>query len=203
MKNVSVALNVLLLGAVGYLYYYNFSGKSSGKSDSKKGSDNYSKDSACKRAHIAYVDLDSLNEHTTYIKMKRQELEAEQKRIENDWQSGYKNLEAKKNTFVKNNPSPTPDQINQIQSSLMQEQQQIDNTKQTLSQKLSEKSYAFMDDIQKSLKEFLTEYNKEKKYMYILTTGTGLDYLVYKDPALNITSDVIKGMNAKMKATPQ
>ena len=58
-----------------------------------------------------------------------------------------------------------------------------------------------MDDIQKKLKEFLTDYNKEKKYMYILTTGTGLDYMVYKDSTLNITKDVIKGMNEKMKAT--
>ena len=57
-----------------------------------------------------------------------------------------------------------------------------------------------MDDIQKKLKEFLADYNKDKKYMYIFTTGTGLDYMVYKDSALNITSDVIKGMNIKLKA---
>jgi hypothetical protein len=36
--------------------------------------------------------------------------------------------------------------------------------------------------------------------MYIITTGTGLDYMVYKDSTLNITNDVIKGMNEKMKA---
>ena len=36
--------------------------------------------------------------------------------------------------------------------------------------------------------------------MYIFTTGTGLDYMVFKDSTLNITSDVINGMNAKMKA---
>ena len=56
-----------------------------------------------------------------------------------------------------------------------------------------------MDDIQKKLKEFLTDYNKDKKYMYILTTGTGLDYMVYKDSSLNITNDVIRGMNEKMR----
>ena len=55
-----------------------------------------------------------------------------------------------------------------------------------------------MDEIQKNLKEFLTDYNKEKGYSYILTTGTGLDYLVYKDSAYNITADVIDGMNQKL-----
>ena len=42
--------------------------------------------------------------------------------------------------------------------------------------------------------------NKDKKFMYIFTTGTGLDYMVYKDTTLNVTNDVINGMNAKMKS---
>lgn len=56
-----------------------------------------------------------------------------------------------------------------------------------------------MDDIQKKLKDFLIDYNKEKKYLYILTTGTGLDYMVYKDSTLNITDEVVQGMNEKLK----
>jgi hypothetical protein len=43
------------------------------------------------------------------------------------------------------------------------------------------------------------DYNKEKNYLYILTTGTGLDYMVYKDSTLNITEDVVVGMNEKLK----
>ena len=69
-----------------------------------------------------------------------------------------------------------------------------------LSQKLNEKSFGIMEDIQKKLKEFLAEYNKNKNFMYIFTTGSGLDYIVYKDSSLNITNDVIKGMNEKMKS---
>jgi outer membrane protein len=89
-----------------------------------------------------------------------------------------------------------------MQGELMQQQQRLDGQKQQAGQALSEESFTFSDKVQKQLKEFLTDYNKEKKYMYILTTGTGLDYLVYKDPALNITADVVKGMNEKMKAKP-
>ena len=50
----------------------------------------------------------------------------------------------------------------------------------------------------KKLKDFLADYNKDKKYQFILTTGNGLDYMLYKDSAYNITDDVIKGMNEKM-----
>jgi Skp family chaperone for outer membrane proteins len=56
-----------------------------------------------------------------------------------------------------------------------------------------------MENIQKNLKQFLSEYNKEKKYQYILTTGSGIDYLIYKDSTLDITKDVIMGMNKIMK----
>ena len=200
MKNVLVVINLLLLLAVGYLYYYDFSGKKNMHLESKVYTNDL-KDSACHRAHIAYVELDSLNENITYIKGKRKELETEQKKIESDWEAGYRGLEAKKNNFLKKGASITQEEAQQFQGQLLQEQQQIDARKQTLNQKMSEKSFSFMDDIQKKLKEFLATYNKEKKYMYILTTGTGLDYLVYKDTSLNITRDVIKGMNEKLNGT--
>ena len=200
IKNLSLIINLVLLVAVGYLFYYNFSGKKTGSLSSN--GDNSEKLSNSNYSHspIAYVELDSLNENITYIKEKRKELEIEQKSIEADWEAGYKSLEAQKNTFLKKGASITQEEAQQFQGQLMQQQQQIDAKKQTLSQKLGEKSYSFMDDIQKKLKEFLTDYNKDKKYMYILTTGTGLDYMVYRDPSLNITNDVINGMNEKMKA---
>jgi len=200
MKQFSLILNVLLVAAVGYLYYYNFSGKKSGNpgGNTSGGVANW-KDSNCKRPPIAYVELDSLNERITYIKDKRKELEAEQKAIETEWENGYRNLEAQKNEFLKKGTAITQEEAEKFQGILMQQQQKIDQKKQALTQNLSEKSFGFMDDIQKKLKDFLAEYNQEKKYMYILTTGTGLDYMVYKDVSLNITDDVIRGMNEKMK----
>ena len=66
---------------------------------------------------------------------------------------------------------------------------------------LNQKSFELMESIQKKLKEFLEAYNKEKKYQYILTTGGGMDYIILKDSTLDITKDVIKGMNEKLKPT--
>ncbi len=200
MKNVSLILNIVLLAAVGYLYYANFSGKHTGDLAARNSSPSMWKDSNCNRPPIAYVELDSLNENISYIKDKRKELETEQKAIESEWEAGYKGLEAQKNNFLKRGASITQEEAQQFQGILVQQQQQIDAKKQASGQKLSEKSFSFMDDIQKQLKGFLSDYNRDKKFMYILTTGTGLDYMVYKDSSLNITNDVIKGMNEKMKA---
>ncbi|MBK8496337.1 MAG: OmpH family outer membrane protein [Chitinophagaceae bacterium] len=102
--------------------------------------------------------------------------------------------------FLKKGPAITEEEAQDFQGKLIDQQQKIDSRKQEQSQRLNEKSFNIMEGIQKKLKEFLTEYNKDKKYMYIFTTGSGLDYMVYKDSTLNITRDVIRGMNEKMKA---
>lgn len=197
MKNFSTILNVVLLAAVGFLYYYVFAGKKPGSPVIKTvvGSNSVSQ---AGNAGIAYVELDSLNEKIIFIKEKRKELEAEQKAIETEWQNSMRGLEGQKNNFLKKGDAITQQMAEEFQLSLYKQQQQIEEKKQNLSQKLSEKSYSVMENIQKQLKEFLAEYNKEKKYMYILTSGTGLDYMVYKDSSLNITNDVIDGMNVKL-----
>lgn len=196
MKNLSLVLNIVLLVAVGILYYLHFSRTKTTAYQTKTAAATMVPDG--NRPPIAYVELDSLNEKITFIKTKRKELENEQRAIETEWENGYKGLENQKNNFLKKGDAITQEEAQQFQGVLIQQQQQIDGKKQALSQKLSEKSYKFLEGIQKQLKEFLEEYNKEKNYMYIFTTGTGLDYMVYKDSALNITNDVINGMNAKI-----
>lgn len=197
MKHFSSILNVVLILAVAFLYYHVFASKKNTLLPSVK-SNTSTVPNSSKTTAIAYVDLDSLNEKITFIKDRRKELEKEQKAIENEWQSGYRNLEAQKNNFLKKGNAITQQMAEEFQGELIQQQQKIDEKKQNFSQKLTEKSYRFMDDIQKKLKSFLEEYNQEKNYQYILTTGTGLDYMVFKDSTLNITNDVIKGMNEKL-----
>ncbi len=197
MKNLSLLLNIILIIAVGILYYLHFSEK---KTDQIKFKPPVSFNASGAHPLIAYVDLDSLNEKITYIKNNRKSLEAEQISIETEWENGYRNLEAQKNNFLKKGESITQQQAEGFQAYLSEQQQSIDAKKQSLSQKLNEKSYKFMEGIQKELKEFLESYNESKAFTYIFTTGSGLDYMVYKDSSLNITQDVIAGMNEKLNA---
>jgi outer membrane protein len=201
MKHFSTIVSIVLLLAVTFLYYHEFSGKKTGIIGIAKTGE--AKNNQAKPALIAYVELDSLNEKITFIKEKRKELEGEQRAIETEWENGYRGLENQKNNFLRKGDAITQQMAEEFQGQLIQQQQRIDEKKQGLTQKLSEKSYKFMDNIQKDLKQFLNEYNKSKNYQYILTTGTGLDYMVFKDSTLNITNDVIEGMNKKMKKPAQ
>jgi len=201
MKHFSTILNIVLLIAVAFLYYHAFGGNKTTNAKTAKTTVSTMDAKSSAVAPIAYVELDSLNEKITFIREKRKELESEQKAIENEWENGYRNLENQKNNFLKKGDAITQQMAEEFQGQLMQQQQKVDGKKQNLTQKLSEKSYKFMDDIQKKLKVFLVDYNKEKNYLYIFTTGTGLDYMVYKDSSLNITDDVVNGMNQKLKAS--
>lgn len=192
-----LVINVLLVVAVGWLYF-DFYGKKSEKKAVQTVVNNTK--STAGNAPIAYVELDSLNEKITYIKEKRRALEAEQKVIESEWQRSMRSLEAQRDNFVKRGDAITQAEAEKFQGQLIEQQQKIEANKQNAAQRLSEKSYVFMDDIQSKLKTFLKEYNKDQRYMYILTSGTGLDYMIYRDSTLNITDDVIKGMNEKMSS---
>jgi outer membrane protein len=199
MKHLSLAVNIVLFVAVGILYYLHFS---SAKPNEKKKKNQITQlvKSNGNSPLIGYVDLDSLNEHISYIKNNRKILEGEQIAIEKEWENAYRNLQAQKDNFLKRGNSITQAEAEEFQGKLIQQQQMVDEKKQSSTQALNDKSYKFLDDVQKKLKAFLVDYNQDNKFNYIFTTGNGLEYMVYKDSALNITDDVIEGMNEILNA---
>ncbi len=197
MKKIAIILNIVLFLAVAFLYYLQYSDK---KTSEVKSVSSALINAKSNKPLIAYVDLDTLNEKIAFIKNNRKALVDEQKAIEVEWENGYRGLETKKNNFLKKGSSITQEQAEDFQSRLLEEQQTIDAKKQYSVQQLNQKSYKFMEEIQKKLKQFLEEYNQNKVFSYILTIGNGLDYMVYKDSSFNITNDVIEGMNKKLNA---
>jgi outer membrane protein len=195
MKHFSTALNVVLLLAVGVLYYFHFSG---GHSFKNRIADNGKPACFASRgASIAYVDMDSVYNDVTFIKQKQDALGAEQKRIEASLENRYRQLEADKDNFIKKGGATiTQEQAQEFQQMYLQKQQQIEDDKQQQSSIFGEKSAKAMEDIQTKVKAFLSDYNQEKKYTYIFETGAGLNYILYKDSALNITQDIVTGLNA-------
>ena len=199
MKQFSIVLNMVLLLAVGFLYYIHFSHSSN--SSSSAGSLNYKfhDSSNCDRISVAYVELDSLNNNVNFIKQRKKELDAEQKVIMNEYENAYRSMTQLRDDFIKRGKSITQQEAEAFQEKMGNKQQQIEQVKQQKSQQLAEKGARVMGDMQGKLKDFMNEYNKNKKFTMIFTTGTGLDYFLYKDVSLDITSEIVKGLNEKMK----
>ena len=198
MKNTSNIINVILIIAVGILFYLHFADKKQVEKKPNLPVANVANKSN-NNMSIAYFDLDSLNENISYIKNNRKQMESEQQAIENEWENAYRNLEKQKNDFLKRGASITQSEAEVFQNKLLQQQEEVVTQKQNASQRLNQRSYKFSEELQQKLKKFLEDYNKDKVYNYIFTVGTGLDYLIYKDSSMNITKDVIDGMNEILK----
>jgi outer membrane protein len=200
MKKGGLVIQILLVIAVGVLYFLHFQqGNQNDGIKAKPKAKITTQDSLHGGIQIAYIDLDTLNEKIDYIRNMRKSLESEQQAVETEWENAYKELEAEKNKFLNRGKAITQEEAESFQSMLIQKQQMVDGRKQQKLQKLNEKSFKFLEDVQLKLKSFLNEYNEGGQYSYILSTGNGLDYLIYKDSASNISDDVVAGMNELLK----
>ena len=199
MKQFSIVLNVILIVAVALLYYIHFSGTSNSSSRFSSLNTKFHDTSKCDRISVAYVELDSLNSNVFFIKERKKELEGEQRVIANEYENAYRKMTQQRDEFIKKGKSITQQEAEAFQEKLGIQQQQIEQQKQQKTQQLAEKGARVMEDMQAKLKDFMTEYNRNKKFTMIFTTGTGLDYFLYKDASLDITSEIVKGLNEKMK----
>ena len=199
MKQFSIVLNVILIVAVALLYYIHFSGTSNSSSRFSSLNTKFHDTSKCDRISVAYVELDSLNSNVFFIKERKKELEGEQRVIANEYENAYRKMTQQRDEFIKKGKSITQQEAEAFQEKLGIQQQQIEQQKQQRSQQLAEKGARVMEDMQGKLKDFMKEYNRNKKFTMIFTTGTGLDYFLYKDASLDITSEIVKGLNEKMK----
>jgi outer membrane protein len=57
-----------------------------------------------------------------------------------------------------------------------------------------------MQKVNKTIEDYLKEFNKDKGYTYILGYQEGTIY--YKDTSFDITGSVLKGLNERYKKKP-
>lgn len=198
MKQFSLILNILLVAAVGVLFYLHFS--IAKKQSAQTGRNNPSasstgKDSCAKGSLIAYVEIEAIYDSVNYIKLKQKDIESKQSAISNTLQSEAMKLETEKNEFLKRGNSITQAEYEAFEKEYFNKQRNLEEKKQNELQGLATARNQAMESIQKDMRIFLNDYNTNKGYSYIFATGTSLEYMLYKDSTHNITPEVIKGLN--------
>lgn len=84
----------------------------------------------------------------------------------------------------------------QLQENLQLEQQQLLEREQTVRNELAEEEAVVMNNMYNDIETFLREFNADYRYPMILTTSGGTP-VINADPSLDITADVVKGLNEK------
>lgn len=150
---------------------------------------------------IAFVNIDTFNAHCTSVKTQREIFEKRQAGMEAELESSVRKLQNDAAEFSKKAQSGgmTQTEGEAGQKRLMQMQEALEKRKNSLAQSLMEEEARFSKELHDNLDAFLKEYNADGKYDYILSYGDG-GTILYKNDALDITWDVIKGMNERKSA---
>lgn len=196
MKNFLVVLNVVLLAAVGYLFYLQFSSKKSGtvNNNPEQGKDVVVSPNSFR---IAYFDMDSVEKNFQMVKEVKEELNKKEDDMNNELDNLNRTYQQKANDYQGKAQSMTQSQSESATQDLLRMQDQIKNRRQSLNQEYNDLVTRKMTDVRSKIEEFLKDYNKDKGYSYIISYEPGLFY--YKDTIYNITNDVVHGLNALYK----
>jgi len=195
MKNGLVILNVILLMAVGFLFYLHFtpgktSSNSQNKAEQKDPVDYSSAQSGCR---IAYFEMDSVaanfekaKEMQSELEKKEDKMNAEMNRLQNLYQQKYVN-------FQQSGASMSSSQLDAARSELGQLDQTIKDTKASMDQDYKTYYVQTQQEILSMIRNFCSQYNKDKKYTIIISNEPGLVF--YKDSTMDITRDLLVGLN--------
>jgi outer membrane protein len=192
MKNLSLILSTVLLVAVGVvLYYLHFS--SGGSSTSASGS------MAAGDLVIAYVKSDTLVSKYDFVKDQQVILEAKEKRMNSDFRNRAQSLQNDITAYQRNRNTFTIGQDQALQEDLAKKQQNLQLYEQSLGQELMNDQSKLQKELYDRITLFLKNYANEKGLQVVLKYDPSSDVL-YGVDVLDITNEVVKGLNEEYKA---
>lgn len=201
-RSAGLIINLVLLVAVGVLYFLHFSSKSKGGDTiiSRRVLDTSTTAGAYR---IAYFDIDSITNNYEYCVDVRDELDlirqATDKKVaalQNDFDMSYGRLQEKAAT-----QKLSEAELNREKEILNEKQQAIANEKEKGTNAYEQNRRLYELKIKNRIVEFLREYNTPQRFAFIMADEPGIFY--YRDSLYNITADVLDGLNRQYKRKGQ
>jgi outer membrane protein len=196
MKNLSLALNGVLIVAVIVLYVLFFNGRKN-ETISENTSVQIPVDNSGLGA-IAFVELDTILSNYQMYNDLQADLLDKQKKSEAELNSKSQSWQ-KKATEYQNNLQKgliTRAQAAQVEAQLSQDQQGLLQLRDQMSMDLAEEKQVTDRKVMYSILEYLEEFNSDKRYKYILSKSFG-GPVFFADSTYEITQQVLDGLNAK------
>lgn len=205
MKNVLYAVTAVLAICVGILFYQVQSLKNGGaatenssdKKDVKKPVIINSATDPLPNAKIAYINIDTLNEKYLFIsdyvkvlKNKRIALETQMQAMSAKFQEDYEAAQQSAQAGLL-----PPAEMENKKRDLERQQRELEN-KQIQMDKLALEMQEKNDQLQKDVKDFLTQ-NYEGKYDFIMAYTVAVPTILLANPKLEITYQVLDALNTE------
>ena len=189
MKKELLIWNVVLTLVAGYLLFLQFG---PGKKRSVAGKTSAKDTLASKEFRIAYFEMDSVEANFNLVKDVKAEISNKETEYSNNIDRLDQTYRKKYNEYAQKGQM-TEEETLVAQTVLKDLGERLKAERQDIDQKYQEFVMFKNLEVKKKIEEYLKEYNKNKKYSYIISYEQGLFY--FKDTAYNITSDIIRGLN--------
>jgi outer membrane protein len=189
MKNISLALNAVLLVAVGVLYYLYFSGSKTSNAAASGGAS---------PSKIAYINSDTVLKYYEYTKVNKDRLEAKGKRLEQDLKNRAVSLQGEIENYQRTRNTLTIGQAQAIEEDLGRKQQNFQMYQQSVSQDMENDQIKMSRELYEKVTQFLDKYGKENGLQLVIKFDPASDVLFASD-SLDISKQVIDGLNAAYK----
>ena len=194
MNKGLLALNIVLLIGVAILFFLFFNKKDNNTSSAIAIRTNHDTAAKKQQTPVAYFDMDSIEANFFLWKQVQAEVVKREagindtiNQMRNGFQSYYQKLQAQSANL-------SPRQKDSLGNELAQMDAEIKNRTAELNQKYQTYFMSRQQEIVTKIKNYCKEFNKDKKYSYIIAREPGLFY--YTDTAYNVTSELLKGLNA-------
>jgi outer membrane protein len=198
MKKVPLILSIVALVAVAVLYVLHFTGKPNESVTSETGTPVMGP--VVSSSGIAFVNFDSLLVNYNMFIDKRDELASKTQSSEAELNAEGQKFEREATDFQDKVQKGlvTRSRAAEMEQQLLAEQQRLLQLKDNMQLQLMEEEQVMNRQVLYSIIEYLEEYNKQYNFQYILSHTLGGPLLLAND-SLDITMDVLRGINEKYK----
>ena len=156
---------------------------------------------------VAVVDIDTLADKCNYCKDGQKALEAKKNALTKQFNAKTQSLQnavinfqkkAQAGQFTSQQEAQKQQAALQKQQAALQKQQQdLQVFQERIERDLAKAQQEYQDKLRKDLNTFLKEYNKDGHFKVIISKSG--DNVLYTDPSVDITNDVIEGLNKSYK----
>ena len=195
MKKANLIINIVLIIAVAALFVLHFTGAGTSAQGPAAGSESVT----AVKGDIVYINLDTLvNQYDMYNDL-RSELQGKLTAIENDINKPGRALENDIKSFQEKMQKGllTRSQAESMNNDLAQRDQDLRNLTQQKQMEMAEEESVMLNKVMDAITTYVTEYNKQKQYSLILTTTAATTTVINGDTGLNITQEILNGLNAE------
>jgi len=147
---------------------------------------------------IVYVNSDSLITGYEFYKKSVKEIDVKKNKIASDIESQATAFQNKVLKAQQNAQSMTLGEIEATKKNLAAEEQRLMQYRDALMQNLANEEKELVDKMNKNIDDFIKKYAEKNGYKMVLGYKQGVT-VWYADPKLDVTADVLKGLNEEYR----